>query len=1048
MKCMKRKIRKQPFLFLLMVFSCLMAWGQEGVPVKGVVIDTNGETVIGASVVVKDNRSIGTITDIDGIFQLTVPGDKTVLTITFVGMKAKDVKVTPGKLIEVVLEDDTEILDEVVIVGYGQQKKSSVVGSITQTDGKTLERAGGVSSLGAALTGALPGVITSASTGMPGEEDPEIIIRTRSSWNNSEPLVLVDGIEREMSSVDISSVASISVLKDASATAVYGVKGANGVILITTKRGQEGKANVQIKANVTAKVVSKLPEKYDAYDTFYMMNYAIEREAGLNPSGWGNYTNPAVIHKYRYPANVAEWDRYPNTDWEEVLFKDMAMSYNTSVNVSGGTKVVKYFAAADFTSEGDLFKTFENGRGYNSGFGYNRINVRSNLDFTLTPTTTFSTNLFGSNAQRTLPWAMGDGDTAYWNAAYKSAPDAMRPIYSNGMWGWYALRDADVPNSAYNLANAGTEKRTTTKITTDFILQQDLGFLTKGLKFKANFSMDYTFQETGRGINDQYNNAQQMWVDPDTGEIDYKIDPNAGTGLDAVENPIYWTTQAGSANTGATYRTLYYSFQLDYARQFGKHDVTALALFSRLKEAQGGVFPIYREDWVFRFTYNYNLRYFFEANGAYNGSEKFGPNYRFDFFPSLSVGWMLSEEPFMKKLKIFDMLKFRFSWGRVGDDSVVSPWARFNMSNRFLYTDQLSYGNNALMGTVSPANSPYTFWRISSLGNPDLSWETVEKRNFGIDYAFLDGLIAGSVDIFNDTRTDILVNGGDRAIPSYFGATAPRANLGKVNSHGYELELRLNKVFNNGMRVWLNTSMTHAVNEVKFKDDPQLLPAYQRAAGHTIGQTYSYIDKGNLATWDDVIGSTNWSTDNLNKLPGDYNIVDFNADGVVDDYDRAPYQYASIPQNTYNASIGWEWKGFSVFAQFYGVNNVTREINFPTFRSTAHVAYVEGDYWTPNGTATLPYPRWGTSISSAANGTRYWYDGSYIRLKNVELSYTFKGDWLKKLGVNTARLYLNGDNLYMWTDMPDDRESNTGYSSGDGAYPMVRRFNIGIDITL
>ena len=1035
-------IRKIPFLFLLMLFSSLPLWAQQGIPVEGVILDATGETVIGASVVVKGNNSIGTISDLDGRFQLTVPNENSVLVISYIGMKTQEVKVKPHGIMSITLEDDSEVLEEVVVVGYGQQKKASVVGSITQTTGKVLERTG-VTSLGAALTGNLPGVITSASTGMPGEEDPEIIIRTKSSWNNSAPLVLVDGVEREMS-----SVASISVLKDASATAVYGVKGANGVILITTKRGQEGKANIQVKANMTAKVVSKLPEKYDAYDTFYLMNNSIEREAAINPNGWANYTNPAIIHKYRYPANAEEWDRYPNVDWEDYLFKKAAFAYNTSVNVSGGTDVVKYFAAADFTNEGDLFKNFENGRGYNSGFGYNRINVRSNLDFTLTKTTKFSTNLFGSNAQRKIPWEMADNDASYWASAYKSAPDAMRPVYSNGMWGWYALRDADVPNSARILATSGSEKRTTTKINTDFILDQDLKFVTPGLKFKAMFSMDYTFVENKRGISDMYNDAQQMWVDPDTGEISYKFDPNSGTGLDKVENPIYWTTQAGSADINSTYRKLYYQLQLDYARTFGKHEVTALALFSRLKEAQGSVFSIFREDWVFRLTYNYNLRYFFEANGAYNGSEKFGPGYRFDFFPSLSVGWMLSEEKFMKKLKVFDMLKIRASWGRVGDDSYVQPWQRFSMSNRFLYRDQITNSGNVMMGSVSPSASPYTFWQISRLGNPDISWETVEKRNIGLDYAFFGGLIAGSVDVFNDTRTDILINGNDRSIPSYFGTTPPPANLGKVDSHGYELELRLNKTFANGMRAYLNANMTHAVNEVKFRDDPALKPAYQRAEGHALDQVYSYIDQGNLATWDDVIGSTAWTTDNDNKLPGDYNIVDFNGDGVIDTNDSAPYQYSSIPQNTYSLSAGWEWKGFSVYAQFYGVNNVTREINFPTFRSTAHVAYVEGDYWTPRGTATLPTPRWGTTVNTAANGTRYWYDGSYIRLKNVEISYTFKGNWLKKAGIDSARLYLNGDNLYMWTDMPDDRESNTGYSSSDGAYPTVRRFNLGIEINL
>lgn len=1047
MKNVVKQIRKIPLLILCTLLYSLGSVAQNGILAKGIVLDEHNEPVIGANIMVKGNKSIGTIADIDGNFQLLVPNSNSILVISFIGMTSKEIRVGNSKFIKIILQTDNVQLDEVVVVGYGQQKKASVVGAITQTSGKMLERSG-VTNLGAALTGNLPGVITSSSTGMPGAEDPKIIIRTQSSWNNSEPLVLVDGIEREMNAVDISSVESISVLKDASATAVYGVKGANGVILITTKRGREGKANVQIKANMTAKLVSKLPEKYDAYDTFYLMNNSIEREAALNLAGWANYTPAAIIDKYRHPANSEEWDRYPNVNWEKELFKKAAMSYNTSVNVSGGTRLVNYFAAVDFLNEGDLFKRFENGRGYNSGFGYNRINVRSNLDFHLTKTTKFSTNLFGSNAQRQLPWDMSDTDTGFWNSAYKSAPDAMRPIYSNGMWGWYAPRDADVPNSAYFLAVGGKEKRTTTKMTTDFILEQDLSALVKGLKFKGTMSMDYTFVEKKRGINDQYNDAQRLWVNPEDGKYTYKFDPDTGTGLDKVTNPVYWQQQSGSADIGSTYRKLYYSLQLDYARTFGKHEVTALGLFSRLNEAQGSVFPIYREDWVFRLTYNYAMRYFFEVNGAYNGSEKFGPDYRFDFFPSLSLGWMVSEENFMKKLKFVDMIKLRASWGRVGDDAVVLPYLRFDSNNRFLYKDQYINSGNAVMGSINPGNSIYTFWKISSLGNPNLSWETVEKRNIGFDYAFLDGLIAGSVDIFNDTRTDIIVSGGSRAIPSYFGATAPRANLGKVNSHGYELELRLSHVFNNGLRTWLNTSMTHAVNKIKFKDDAWLLPAYQKGEGHSINQVYSYIDHGNLATWDDVIGSSAWTTGNDMKLPGDYNIIDFNGDGIVDKNDSAPYQYSTTPQNTYNASLGFEWKGFSCFAQFYGVTNVTREVNFPTFRSTAHVAYAEGKYWIPSGSATLPTPRWGTSVDAAATGTRYWYDGAYLRLKNVEVSYTFKNNWLKKMGINSCRLYMNGDNLYMWTDMPDDREANYGTGSSDGAYPTVRRFNLGIDITL
>jgi TonB-linked SusC/RagA family outer membrane protein len=1040
MKNTANLIRKKICLFLLMPWSCLMVSAQQDVTVRGVVVDDRGEPVIGATVLLKENRAVGTATNIDGRFVLNLPAENQTLVISYIGMLSQEVKTLGHEELSIVLKEDNAQLEEVVVVGYGQQKKASVVGAITQTPGKVLERAGGVTNLGMALTGNLPGVITSSSTGMPGDEQPQIIVRTQNSWNSSSPLVLVDGVEREMNSVDISSVENISVLKDASATAVYGVKGANGVILITTKRGREGKANVQIKANATAKLVSKLPAKYDAYDTFLLLNRAIEREAAINPAGWMEYRPKAIIDKYRYPADTEEWDRYPNVDWEDYMFKDYVLSYNASVNVSGGTALVKYFSAVDFVREGDLFKSFESGRGYDVGFGYNRINMRSNLDFQLTKTTNLSVNLFGSNDQRTVPWnqtSYKDDYTSTWASVYKSAPDAMRPVYSNGMWGWYAPRNADVPNSAYIFATAGQEKLSNTKITTDFLLAQDLKMLTTGLSFKGRVSMDYKFLERERGINDLYHDAQRMWVNPDTGDIALEHPINQGTQLD-WQDGIMWTHQAGNADLSATYRKIYYSFQLDYARTFGRHEVSALGLFSRQQDATGSVFPHYREDWVFRTTYNYAMRYFAEINGAYNGSEKFGPDYRFAFFPSFSAGWMLSEETFMESLSFLDMLKFRASWGRIGDD---------NVSGRWLYQDQLAYGGNTLMGSTKPENTPYTYYRISSLGNPDISWETVEKRNLGIDYAFLQGLIVGSVDIFNDTRTDIIVTGGSRAIASYYGATAPSANLGKVNSKGYELELRLNYTFKNKMHLWANTNMTHAENKTIFRDDAELLPSYQKRAGYAIGQTTAYIDHGNLQSWDDILGSTTWSTNNANKLPGDYQIIDFNGDGVIDSYDRAPYQYGGTPQNTYNASVGLDYKGFSCFVQFYGVNNITREVTFPTFQSTAHVAYVEGDYWSKDGNATLPLPRWATTIDGSATGTRYLYDGSFMRLKNAEVSYTFQNNWVKKSGMNAFRLYLNGDNLLLWTQMPDDRESNFSGGSGGGAYPTVRRFNLGIDIT-
>ena len=379
MKNVVKKNQKIPYLFLLMLFCCLMASAQSGITVRGTVFDNNGETVIGASVVLKGNNSIGTISDIDGNFMLTVPNENPTLIVSFVGMKTKEVKATSKGLIKITLEDDSQQLEEVVVVGYGQQKKASVVGAITQTTGKVLERAAGVSDIGAALTGNLPGVVTTQGTGMPGEEEPKITIRGASSWNNNEdPLVLVDGIERPMSSVDISSVQSISVLKDASATAVYGVKGANGVILVTTKRGTEGSAKIDVGFNATLKSPSKLPNKYDSYDALMFRNTAIEHELALRPDSWEYIRPQSFIENYRNQTTIEQRERYPNVDWQKALFKDNTMSYNANINISGGTKFVKYFASADYVHEGDLFRTYDNGRGYNSGYGYDRINVRSN----------------------------------------------------------------------------------------------------------------------------------------------------------------------------------------------------------------------------------------------------------------------------------------------------------------------------------------------------------------------------------------------------------------------------------------------------------------------------------------------------------------------------------------------------------------------------------------------------------------------------------------------------------------------------------------------
>lgn len=1056
MKQLKSLVKRAVPAILLLLCSTLYAQAQgNGIDVRGTVVDNAGEPLIGASVIVKGNASQGTVTDFDGNFQLKVPSEQTVLVVSYVGMNTKELRVGKQRTFSVVLTDNTQ-LTEVIVVGYGQQKKASVVGAITQTTGEVLERAAGISDIGSALTGNLPGVVTMSSSGMPGEEEPQIIIRGASSWNNSSPLVLVDGIERPMSSVDIQSVATISVLKDASATAVYGVKGANGVILITTKRGQEGKAQINVSANAIMKMPSKIPEKYDSYDALMARNVAVEHELNLYPESFAYVKPVSFIENYRNSDPNAKDDlgnliseRYPNVDWRKALFEDYAMSYNANLNVSGGTKFVKYFAGVDFVSEGDLYKDFGNGRQYSTGYNYNRVSVRSNLDFNVTKSTVLKINIAGTNGKRKSPWNQ-DGwspwqESQRWNGIYNISPDVFLPKYSDGSWG-FLPGSTNVDNGARSLALGGTETRTTTRINTDFVLEQQLDFITKGLSARGMIAWDNVFEEARRGINDLYNDPQDKWINPETGATVYKQPYEAYDRFDYTQGNK-WTTNGGSVDNKATTRNLNYQLQLNYARSFGKHDVSAMGVFARQETAWGSMIPNYREDWVFRATYAYGGRYFLEYNGAYNGSEKFSSDNRFAFFNSGAIGWMISEEPFMKYLRekrIIDMLKIRASYGEIGDDNIQNA--------RFLYMDQWAYGGNTSLD-VTQGTSPYTWYRESTVGNPNVHWETVKKTNIGIDYGLFGGLLAGAIEFFHDKRSDILVRGSERAVPAYFGQSPVTANLGEVSTNGYEIEVRFNKVLANKMRIWANLSMTHAENKVKVKDDQPLLPEYRKAAGYPIGQTHAFIDKGMMQTYDDIYGSPKMDANDSQKLVGDYYIIDFNGDGKVDNVnDFVPYGHPTTPENTYNATIGFEWKGFNCFAQFYGVTNVTRDVTMISFADVmvANV-YDQGTWWsTDHLNADIVTPRFNTTPYQSYYGTQYLCDGSFIRLKNVEVGYTFTQPWIRKAGVNSLKVFVSGNNLWLWTRMPDDRESNfaANGNAGNGAYPTMKRINLGIKINL
>jgi TonB-linked SusC/RagA family outer membrane protein len=1061
MKNLKQLIRQTISVILMLFAFSPMLYAQNGVTVKGTVTDNAAEPLIGASVVVKGQSSLGTVTDIDGNFQLKVPSEQSVLVISYVGMTTKEIKVGKQRQFKVSLVDDTQ-LEEVVVVGYGQQKKASVVGAITQTTGEVLERAAGIGSVGAALTGNLPGVATIASTGQPGEEDPRIYIRGAAAWNqDAQPLILVDGVKREIKSVDVTSVATISVLKDASATAVYGVEGANGVILITTKRGVEGKARIDVGFNATLKAVSKLPRKYDSYDGYMLRNQAIEHELALGgAASWAYYRPQTFINLFRnqdytvkpnydadgnYLGDYSQAERYPNIDWQEEMFKNYTFSYNTNINFSGGTKFVKYFVAFDFQNEGDMTKIWDNNQGYEGGYSYNRLNVRSNLDFQITKTTQFRVNLAGSNAQQKSPrYYYGNNGEFFqqqnWAGAYRMPPNVYPVQFANGAWGYSRLAASNMSNSPMSVSTSGYELKTITRIFTDFSLEQKLDFITKGLVLRGTISWDNQFDEGDRGISaaggGHVNNT--AYIVPEEGQLVFENEIYPKTGFDYYEKRD-WSTQSGSVSS--TNRATEMSLQLFWGRQFGDHNVTLMGNWKRRIYAGNAELENRREDWVFRTTYDFKGKYFAEFNGAYNGSQRFSPDNRFAFFCSGAAGWMVSEEPFMKKLKekrIVDMFKIRGSIGEIGDDSA---------GKRFAYLTEWSVIGPYAM-SLDGSNSPFTGYKESGIAMPDLRWATVKKMNLGFDYAFLGGMFAGSFDWFRDDRYDIFISGANRSVPSYFGAaTTPDINKGKMKNSGFEVELRFNKVLKNGMRFWANANYTYAHNVIKLKDDPELIPSYRKNQGYSQGQYVSFIDNGFIGTYDELYSTPAREKDDSQVLIGDHYIVDFNGDGVVDETnDQAPYGYTGNPEHTYNATIGWEWKGFSCFAQLYGVTGVTRDVTLTSFGDQLLTVYDTGQWWNPvDGTGEVVVPRFATQVSYN-NGTQFYFDGSYFRLKNVEVAYTWTKGWIKKLGFSSLKVYLNGNNLFLITKMPDDRESNYGWSGSGGAYPTVRRYNFGIKL--
>lgn len=1066
------------------VWGAVQLFAQQGL-ITGTVVDETGTSIPGVNVSI-EGKTVGTITGVDGEYSLDGVSVGDFIIFSFVGMEAQRIEVTSlDQVINVTLLTSTVGLDEVVVVGYGEQKKESLVGAIGTAQGEEIRSQGNVTNLRDALTGVIPGMAVMSTSGLAGGGDSrvyretEILIRGKGTWNNASPLILVDGVEREIDDIDINEVASISVLKDASATAVFGVKGGNGVILITTKRGEMGKAQFTLEGEYSMETWSKIVEPAGLLDAIDAFNYAVERTRRTDGSaGLSNYYSDEVIGYYRnntYPY------AYPNNDWLDIIFKDFTRSYRLNGSVRGGTERLKYFANAGYNHVGDLFNGTDEGRGYQPGYSYDRINIRSNFDVKLTGTTNLKVNVYGIQTfQNSIP---GYRLNSIYDAISAYPPNAMVTKYEDGVYGArnYPL---NAYNPLYRLNTSGLQAKSTTTINMDYTLEQDLKFVTPGLRLSAKVAYDNRFEADGLEVRDDgmlnktidedfylnggyydYDEGIYKFANGDTANMLFPTtiwDVGGGgataAGFGWIEQPTGFNASDGKADD--TKRNLYYEIRLNYGRTFGLHDLTGTAVFSRQEEVKGSNWPGKREDWIGRLTYNYDRRYFLEVNGAYNGSEKFGPGYKFDIFPSVGGSWNIANEPFIQNASIawLERFKIRYSLGLVGNDRVNAggQWPYVTVWELFTNAIDDQGGNNDTPTVIEESRFGYPFSDYDGYirtsegtpGNADLRWESARKQNLGVDIGLFRNRISMSVDLWNEYRYDMLIAADQRQVPAVSGVPAfAAANLGEAASRGMEFEVTFRNSIGNVFNYWAKANWSVARSEIIFKEDPPLTPSYRAQEGFPLDQTRTSMASGIINSWDELYSTPGSSTGGQNeqRMPGDVALIDFDADGLYESADDVvPYGYPVYPQNNYGISLGADFKGLEFSIQFVGAYNVTRRISDSKFSyERAFIpGYLLDRSWTYNS-IDPDYPAISRGSKWDPVGHYQRYDGSFFRIQSAQVAYNLPDDWTKRIGIANIQFYVNGRNLWMWSLMPDD---GVGANHDLKNYPTKKQVNFGLRV--
>lgn len=1001
--------------------------------IKGNVTDDKQEPLVGATVILKDDPTVGTITDIDGNYEITVPIQSTVLQFRYLGYVEREEDIRERYVVNVILREDIGQLNEVVVVGYGTQKKISLTGSVAALDVKVLEQSP-VANISNALSGRLPGLITVQNSGEPSADKANIWIRGIGTYQGAQsPLILVDGIERSFDAIDPNEIENLSILKDASATAVYGVRGANGVVIVQTKRGSEGKAKVSFSMQEGIQTPTRLPEYLDAYDALSLYREGLIND-GLN---YALYTDE-YLAKFRDRSNPTYQYLYPNINWTDKMLKDYSTMTRGNINISGGSPKVKYFISAGYLRQNGLYNHDDATEDYDIQVRSQRYNFRSNVDINISKNVDVEVNLGGIVADTNYPGA----NASEIFSTIQRMPSWALPITNPD--GSIAERSNTNSNPYALLTQKGYKRyfNTTLQATAGFVWR--LPFITEGLSFRTRMSFDaYNYRNVTRSKSYKSYTYSTDESNPNLDEGTYTLHHDGITTLD------YDVSANGS-------RTDLLEIFLNYDRTFGHHQLAGMLMYNQQEHfaaVSGGSsnatkgLPYRRQGLVFRGTYNYKSRYFFELNAGYNGSENFPSGKRFGFFPAVSASWVISNEDFIKnKTSLIDLLRIRASFGEVGNDNIGSD-------KRFLYQSIWDTGTHGYQFGSTRQGFVLKKAYESATGNPNVTWERAQKSNIGLDVTINKNILSFSGDLFYEKRKNILTP--PLTIPDLIGiGSLPMINAGVVSNKGFELELGHQQNFKN-IGYFVKANYSFARNKILEKDEPDYTGReWQAQTNRRIGEFYGLTAIGLFQSWDEINDPETPRQTFGSVQPGDIRYADLNGDNVIDGGDEGYLGKVKNPESFFGISLGGFYKNIDLSVLFQGATGGytwwTGPRIWPFDNRSNVLKDVLDNHWsesnTPEKNASVYWPR----ISSDTNPNNYiasthWLRSSnYIRLKNIEIGYYFPKSILEKCGISKARIYLSGMNLFTWDDM---KIFDPEIPNNSGNYPQQKIYNIGINLS-